>query len=104
VVFDWLGTALCYAALAGARPRSEPEETGPKKLPAAPAGRLEVLINGGAVISVTDLSAVSRPLRWTMSLDDKGKLLKVTHSAAPKLRDKVVERKPADVQGTLVRQ
>jgi len=39
-----------------------------------------------------------------MSFDDKGKLLKVTHSAAPKLRDKVVERKPADVQGTLVRQ
>ena len=103
---DWLGTGLCYAALAGAHPRiGPPEETDFKKLPAAPTGGEIVPIHGGAVIRFTDVAAVSRASRameWTMTFNGKGRLLKATHSSAPKSGGKVVERTPVEVQGKLV--
>jgi hypothetical protein len=102
---DWHGTGLCYAALAGAHPRiGAAEENDPKKLPAVPTGRLDISAAGGAVIAFTDVSAIPRPMQWTMVFDGKGKLLKATHSAAPKSRDKAVERTPVEVQGKLVKQ
>jgi len=100
---DWLGTGLCYAALAGAKPEiGPPEETDFRKLPVAPAGREVVPLHGGAVIRFTDVAAISRPMEWTMTFNGKGKLLKATHSRALQLRAKVAERTPAEVQGKLV--
>jgi hypothetical protein len=47
----------------------------------------------------TDVSAIPRPMQWTMTFDGKGKLLKATHAAAPKSREKVVQKTPVEVQG-----
>jgi hypothetical protein len=38
-------------------------------------------------------------MQWTMTFDGKGKLLKATHAAAPKSREKVVQKTPVEVQG-----
>jgi hypothetical protein len=79
----WLETGLCYAALAGAHPQvGPPEETDAKKLPAAPPGRLVIPMQGGAVISFTDVSTIPRSMQWTMTFNGKGRLLKATHSVA----------------------
>jgi len=100
---QWLETGLCYAAMAGAHPQvGSPEETEIKKLPAAPPGRLTIPMHGGAVIEFTDVAAIPRPMQWTMTFNGRGKLLKATHSAAARMRDKVVERKPVEVQGKAV--
>jgi hypothetical protein len=97
---EWLATGMCYAALAGAHPRIGPaEETDFRKLPAAPPGRLTIPMHGGAIIRFTDVAAASRSMQWTMTFNGRGKLLKATHSAAPKSGGKVVERTPAEVQG-----
>jgi hypothetical protein len=100
----WLEMGLCYGALAGAHPQIGPaEETEAKKLPAAPPGRLVIPMNGGAVISFTDVSATPRPMQWTMTFNGKGKLLKATHSAAPRSSEKAAVRKPTEVQGKPVK-
>jgi hypothetical protein len=97
---EWLATGLCYAALAGAHPQiGPPDESEIKKLPAAPTGILAISPGGGAVILFTDVSAIPRPMQWTMTFDGKGKLLKATHAAAPKSREKVVQKTPVEVQG-----
>jgi hypothetical protein len=97
---EWLATGLCYAALAGAHPLMGPsEESEIRKLPAAPPGRLVVQPQGGAVIFFTDLSALPRPMQWTMTFDAGGKLLKAAHAAAPKSRAKVAVRTPAEAKG-----
>ncbi len=96
----WLETGLCYAALAGAHPQvGPPEETEDRKLPAAPPGRLVIPIQGGAVISFTDVSAMPRPMQWTMTFNGKGKLIKASHSTTPRSKERVAERRPAEVQG-----
>jgi hypothetical protein len=100
---DWLGTGLCYAALAGAKPEiGPPEETDFHKLPSAPTGRLVIPIHGGAIIQFTDVSATPRYMEWTMTFNGKGRLLKATHSSAPKSGGRVAERTSAEVQGKLV--
>jgi hypothetical protein len=97
---EWLATGMCYAALAGAHPQiGPPEETNFKKLPAAPTGREVIPMHGGAVLRFTDVAVASRPMEWTMTFNGKGKLLHATHSAVPKPREKVIERKPSEVQG-----
>ena len=97
---DWLATGLCYAALAGAHPQiGPPEESNIKKLPAAPTGTLMMSPGGGAVISFTDVSAIPRPMQWTMTFDGKGKLLKAAHSALPRAAEKAVQLRAAEVQG-----
>jgi hypothetical protein len=96
----WLETGLCYGALAGAHPQVGPAEvTEDKKLPAAPPGRLVIPMHGGAVISFTDVSSIPRPMQWTMTFNGKGRLVKATHSGAPRLRERVVERTPVEIQG-----
>jgi hypothetical protein len=101
---EWLATGLCYAALAGAHPLiGSPEETNFRKLPAAPTGREVIPQRGGAVISFTDVSALPRPMDWTMTFNGKGKLLKATHSRAPQSREKAEVKKPSEVQGQPVR-
>jgi len=81
---DWLGTALCYAALAGGHPQPAALTSDPAadKLPIASTALLEVSSNGGAVLSFTDVSAKSRPMRWTLTFDRKGRLIKGGHSPA----------------------
>jgi hypothetical protein len=69
---DWLGTGLCYAALAGAKPDiGPPKETDCHKLPSAPTGRLVIPIRGGAIIRFTDVSAAPRDMEWTMTFNGK---------------------------------
>ena len=81
---DWLGTALCYAALAGAHPQAAPLIDAPEtpKVPAAPPAVLEVSQGGGAVIRFTDVAAAPRPMEWTMTFNGTGKLLKAGHAPA----------------------
>jgi hypothetical protein len=80
----WLGTALCYAALAGASPIAAPQVApdGPPKFPAASAPVLEIPADGGAVIRFTDLAAVPRPMAWSLAFNGKGRLLKASHAPA----------------------
>ena len=84
---DWLGTALCYAALAGGHPQPAALTSDPAadKLPIASTALLEVGSNGGAVLSFTDVSAKARPMRWTLTFDRKGRLIKGGHSPADML-------------------
>ncbi len=97
---EWLATGMCYAALAGAHPQVGPaEETDFRKLPDAPTGREVIPMRGGAVIRFTDVAAISRPMEWTMTFNGKGKLLKATHSPAPKARERAVVLTPVEVQG-----
>jgi hypothetical protein len=97
---EWLGTAMCYAALAGVHPQiGSPEESDFHKLPNAPTGREVIPMRGGAVLSFTDVAAMPRPMNWTMTFNGKGKLLKATHTAAPKMRELAVERTPTEAQG-----
>lgn len=100
---DWLATGLCYAALAGAHPRiASPQEADAGTLP----GSLLASPGGGAVIAFTDLSALPRPMLWTMTFDRYGKLLKATHTVAPRANEKEAKsaRTPVEVQGKLVPQ
>jgi hypothetical protein len=78
---DWLGTALCYAALAGAHPQVAnlvDDLESQKFFTAAPA-KLEIPVQGGAIVSFTDAAATPRPMEWTLTFDRKGKLLKAAH-------------------------
>jgi len=97
---DWLGTGLCYAALAGAKPAiGPPEEADFHKLPSAPTGALLIPMHGGAVIRVTDVSTAPRYMEWTMTFNGKGRLLKATHSKAPEQRARAAQKTPAEIQG-----
>jgi hypothetical protein len=91
----WLGTGLCYAALAGANPMAASGGTiiGQKNFPAASAPILEISPDGGAVIHFTDVSATPRPMQWSLIFNGKGRLLKAAHSAALMDAEKAV---PAD--------
>ncbi len=87
---DWLGTALCYAALAGGHPRaaSVSDDPASESLRVANTALLRVENNGGAVLSFTDVSAHPRPMRWTMTFDRNGKLGKgddAPAESAPKI-------------------
>ena len=99
---DWLGTGLCYAALAGANPQtgqsqSDLGENGDLPLNIPPT--LEVTSDGGAVIHFADFSAKPRPMEWSMTFDRKGKLLKAAHSAASLSGYRTVNA-PQTAQGT----
>jgi hypothetical protein len=82
---EWLGTGLCYAALAGANPQAgQVREALPDKvnLPDTLPPMLVLPREGGAVIRFVDVSATPRPMEWNMTFNDKGKLLKATHTPA----------------------
>jgi hypothetical protein len=96
----WLGTGLCYAALAGAHPQlALVDESKKGEVPSVPPGTLQISAQGSAVISFMDVAAASRPMEWTMTFDSKGKLLKARRSRAPQWKEKVVRQTPAEVQG-----
>jgi len=81
---NWLGTGLCYAALAGGHPKAALMANAPDATEsglAAPA-TVETTNQGKAIISFVDVSAHPKPMEWTMFFDSKGKLLKATHVPA----------------------
>jgi hypothetical protein len=85
---DWLGTGLCYAALAGAHPQivsPDAEPTIGKPLPAMTAV-MDVQERGGEVITFADAAATPRPMEWTLTFTSKGKLVKATHRPAPMVK------------------
>lgn len=99
--FDWLGTALCYAALAGAHPQAAPPIDAPEtpQVPAGPPSVLEIPQRGGAAIRFTDVAALPRPMEWTMTFDGKGKLLKASHAPASMEPVRALHAMPPDVEG-----
>jgi hypothetical protein len=96
----WLGTGLCYAALAGATPQAAPPDqmSGSGKLSAASSPVLEIPNRGGAIIRFTDMAPLQRPMEWSMTFNGKGKLLKATHSPAPLSKEQQVPPAPAEQQ------
>jgi hypothetical protein len=101
---DWLGTGLCYAALAGAKPEiGLLEGTDLPQMPSAPTAKLVIPLRGSAIIQFTDVSNAPREMEWTMTFNGKGRLLKATHSRAPQLRTKIAECAPVKVAEKSVR-
>ncbi|HEY1901548.1 MAG TPA: hypothetical protein VGG56_03905 [Terracidiphilus sp.] len=102
---DWLGTGLCYAALAGGHPQAAPghenasDNPAGEKFPVGSTALLDVENGGGAVLSFTDVSVPSRPRRWSMTFDRKGRLIKCGHSPAPLLQISIQHPLPVDVIG-----
>ncbi len=98
----WLGTALCYAALAGANPAaaqldaSTAAAAGLKQYPAASSPVLAISNNGSADVRFTDLSAKPRPMQWSLTFSAKGKLLKAAHSPAGLKADQPVPLSTAE--------
>ncbi len=99
---DWLGTGLCYAALAGAQPDTTlmPESAADEKFPMASAPAMEIPSQGGAIIRFADIAAPRQPMEWTMTFNGKGKLLKATHSPAPLMAQGAVPPNGVDLKGT----
>jgi hypothetical protein len=80
---DWLGTGLCYAALAGATPqvgRPVPDANDERAGMMEPT--LTITTDGGAVIRFADVSSAAKPMQWSMIFDPKGKLVKAMHGPA----------------------
>jgi hypothetical protein len=81
---SWVGTALCYAALAGANPVAVPlgdASVLPGGFPAGSAPELEITPGRDETIHIADVSAKPRPMDWVMTFNKKGRLLKVQHPA-----------------------
>jgi hypothetical protein len=91
---DWLGTGLCYAALAGANPQPgelppppqegqlapQPSETA--HVPVTMEPTLFLTAEGGAIVRFADISTMPHPMEWSMMFDRSGKLTKATHAPA----------------------
>ena len=97
----WLGTALCYAALAGGHPQVSllPNEAEDQKVAVAMLARLEIPSHHNVILTFTDVSATPRTMEWAMFFDSKGKLLKVTHKPVDLIPVKVIYPAPIVVKG-----
>ena len=98
---DWLGTALCYAALAGGHPQAA-RMPGAKDIAlpeTAPPAVLAVEVNGGATLSFADVAAAPKPMEWTMIFDKKGTLLKARHGPADLVSVRKMNPVPVDEKG-----
>jgi hypothetical protein len=95
---EWLGTGLCYAALAGGHPQEVYLAQDPRsqKFPVALPALMKIT-SGGAILSFADVSAAPRPMEWTMTFDGQGKLLKATHKPAALIPVKALQRAPGAV-------
>jgi hypothetical protein len=98
---DWLGTALCYAALAGGHPQAAnlPGAEESAKEANAPAAMLEVEVNGAATLSFADVAAPAHPMEWTMIFDRKGTLLRARHAPADLVTVHKLNPAPVDQKG-----
>lgn len=96
---DWLGNALCYAALAGSVPRILPPDASPA--PHKPIAALNATMNiqmqgrGMEVLRFDDAAARPRAMEWTMTFNRSGKLIKATHHPASLLTVETVSEKSA---------
>jgi hypothetical protein len=83
---DWLGNALCYAALAGSQPEIVPRDAEPavhKPIPALTAALdVETQAHGVQVIRFDDSAAHPHAMEWTMTFTHQGRLTKATHKSA----------------------
>jgi hypothetical protein len=77
---NWLGTGLCYAALAGANP--QPGELPPPPREGVLAPQPSETPDGGAIVRFADVSTMPHPMEWSLIFNPKGTLLKATHSPA----------------------
>ena len=87
---DWIGTGLCYAALAGANPQTgapQPDSQEGAETPEAATIPPTLIVRSGgeAVIRFADVST-ERPMEWNMTFDNKGKLVKASHAPASVVR------------------
>ena len=82
---DWLATALCYAALAGARPAltSAPKDSAGSNFPLVFPPTLEIGAFGDSTVRFVDLASARAPSEWALTFSSKGQLLKVDHFATP---------------------
>jgi hypothetical protein len=99
-VADWLGTAFCYATLAGGHPQAAVvnQEPPTDKFPMANKASLAIPDKGGAILSFTDVSTAPKSLTWTMKFDGKGKLLKASHAPAALIPINWVHPAPLDAK------
>jgi hypothetical protein len=91
---NWLGTALCYAALAGANPQAGELPPQPREGELAPhpseTEHVPVTIeptfietkDGAIIVRFADISTNPHPMEWNLIFDRKGTLLKATHIPA----------------------
>ena len=83
---DWLGNALCYAALAGSQPEILPRDAEPavhRPIPALTAAMdVETQAHGIEVIRFDDAAAHPHAMEWTMTFTHQGRLTKATHKPA----------------------
>jgi hypothetical protein len=98
---DWLGTALCYAALAGGHPQAArlPGADESAKADGAPPATLVLEVSGGATLWFADVAAAPRPMEWTMIFDRKGTLEKAQHAPAELVTVRKVNPAPVDEKG-----
>lgn len=96
---DWLGNALCYAALAGSQPQILPPDAAPaihKPIPALTAAMdVEVQAHGEEVVRFDDAAAHPHPMEWTMTFAHNGKLIKAAHRPASMLTAQPAPQKSA---------
>ena len=87
---NWLGNGLCYAALAGAHPQvPKPDEELDTDGPApALTAAMDVRAGGGEVIQFADIGAKPKPMEWTMTFTQTGKLISAKHFPAPLFAEK----------------
>jgi len=94
---DWLGNALCYAALAGSQPEILPANTEPalhKPIPALNAAMdVEMQAHGMEVIRFDDAASRPHAMEWTMTFTHQGKLIKATHKPASLLAERPASQK-----------
>jgi hypothetical protein len=86
---NWLGTALCYAALAGANPQAgelPPRAFESGHLPATIQPTFVKTKEGGTIIRFADVSTDPHPMEWHLIFDNKGTLLKANHLPAYEVR------------------
>lgn len=101
---EWLGTGLCYAALAGGHPQAGLASEDPDSLEfrlAMPA-RLDIPQRGNITLSFADVSATPRAMEWTMIFNRKGKLLKASHKPAELIPAKVIHPASIVIKGNAV--
>jgi len=96
---DWLGNALCYAALAGSQPQILPRDAEPevhKPIPALTAAMdVEMQTHGMEVLRFDDAAAHPHPMEWSMTFTHQGKLIKATHKPASMLTANPASQKSA---------
>jgi hypothetical protein len=102
---DWLGTGLCYAALAGGDPKlgQMREDSVTAQVQTATPATLTLENNGGAEISFADVAG-TRPMEWRMIFDPKGKLLKAMHAPAQLIVARNIHPKAVDQRGITVQE